>query len=417
MLLVGALMKVDVFLLGRFALGELLLLALLPFALGSLGQLLSHRFFKWLIISIGLWMLGVVLSDVVNRNYLELFLRGFARPLVCLLILIPGHFLMKKNPRAIIWFFFGLCIAGIVNFLVPTDFRATDGGGGGISYKEFAFVWTPAAFGIVSVGGYFLYRFSAILSGLFQISCGIAAAPFFSRTTAAVFFVSGLIIVVSAILPRLRHMFILNGRIKRGSVAKFCLAGVIAFCLMYYLYAFTAKAGLLGDYQYLKFVNQSNMIFGNTPWGMLMAGRHYTLGAIFRIIENPIFGAGSWPYAGEAIAKAIETLGMPVDMNVADPFARDPGHSVFFGIWAQSGLLVLPCFFTLIAVIPRLFVHVIFVNTPLKALLLVYFISFTFSFFFNNFNSLMRVEMMFFPLLYYYNIQRNNVMMNTPAHR
>jgi hypothetical protein len=88
-----------------------------------------------------------------------------------------------------------------------------------------------------------------------------------------------------------------------------------------------------------------------------------------------------------------------------DPFVRDIGHSVIFGIWAQNGLLVLPFLLMAFFITIKASIHILTLASPVKALVLIYFIIFIFGFFFNNFNSLTRFLLVFIPVFYVLYIQ------------
>lgn len=405
MFLVGALLRIDVFIMGRLAVGELILIAVAPFTFQALLNKLSDPFYKKMVIFLVIWIVGVIMSDFVNQSAMPLFLRGIARPMLCLIILFPIYYFAHKDPRSLIYFFIGIGISGLINFIVPTDFRAVEvaefaAGSGQTGYQYYAYVYTPAAYALSSIVGYFLFRINPLLCGVFQIGLAAAVAPIMSRTSAAVFFLVGIIVITTYLIGGLRGFFIAQGRIRKSGVIKgLCVSALGAF-IMYYLYAFLAMNQYLGEGQYNKFVMQSNTVFGNTPWGTLMAGRHYTVGAILRIIDNPIFGAGSWPFAGDHIVRAIELVGGRVTAAQADPYIRDIGHSIIFGIWAQNGPLVLPFMIFAFVNIFRVTLHLVFTSNPFKVLFLCYLIVFSFGFFFNNFNSLSRVMMIIIPVFY-----------------
>jgi hypothetical protein len=406
----GALIRVDVFLLGRLAVGELLLIAYVPFALSNVTQMCSVPYFKKLWGCLFLWLIGVILSDVVNFSQFGLFLRGAARPLICMLVLVSGYSLIVRDRRSIVYFFFGLFLSGLLNYFMPSDFRVNTevltGSIDDLGYGTLAFLLTPLVYGVASVGGYLLYRITPLFCGVFQIIVGCSSAVLLSRTTAAVIVVSGLTILMYWLLPMTRSFFFDRGRLKDSSIYKLIFALIFGFCVVYYIYAFFAGSGMMGERQYLKFVGQTSTAFGNTPWGVLASGRHYTVAAILRIIENPLFGAGSWPYAGDTLARTFELLGIyNYRPDLADPFQREIGHSIIFGIWAQNGPLVLPAFIMVLYATMRLFLHLAFGRDPLKALILLYLITFLFTMFFNNFNSLARVQMMFFPLMYFFYVK------------
>lgn len=410
MFVVGALIRIDVFVLGRLAVGEMLLIAFFPVALKDMSQMLQVPFFKKLWWCLFLWLLGVIISDLVNQSNVELLMRGAARPVICGLILASGYSLICRDQRSIVYFFLGLFVSGFLNYFMPSDFRVDTevltGSIADTSYGQLAFLLTPLVYGVASVGGYLLYRVTPLFAGIFQIVVGVSVAALLSRTTAGVIVLAGLIIIGTMFFPILRTWFFEGGRLKGNSVFRLLMLMAVGFCLVYYVYAYAAGSGMMGERQYMKFMSQSSTGLGNTPWGVLASGRHYTVAAILRIIDNPIFGAGSWPYAGDTLVRTFELLGvLDYREGMIDPFQREIGHSIVFGIWAQNGPLVLPCFVMVIYASLRLLLHLAFGRDPLKALLLIYIVTFLFTMFFNNFSSLARVQMMFFPLMYFFYVK------------
>jgi len=405
--LAGCLIRIDVHLLGRLAIGELLLIAYTPFAISSLATLSRVPYFRMLRDFILLWAFGTVLSDLINDSELQYFLRGFAKPALCGVLLLVCVHLIPRDPRSLTWFFFGLAVSGIINFLVPTDYRAaeiaknvdpTDG----YKYSYYAYVYTPAAYAVASVGGFFAYKLHPLAGGALQIFIGALAIPLLSRTAGCVLLLSGAIIVITHVAPQLRQLFFDGKRVNSGVLLKFSMAAITTFCATYYLYAYLASNGLIGETQQKKYIQQANATkFGDTPIGIIASGRHYTVGSILRIIDHPIFGAGSWPRTGDTLIRSAEISGRDFDFSRHDPEVRDIGHSIIFGLWAQNGLLVLPFLLTSFAAIVRSYLLLCFSHSPLKALIPIYLVTLMFGFFFNNFNSLARVLLVIMPIFIY----------------
>lgn len=396
----GALIKIDVNVGGRLALGELIMIAILPFALSSLPQLKKNRnlylISQWLIV----WMFGAILSDVLNHNSFDYMLKGFFRPVTCYAILISCFHLSYKNPRNIYYFFIGLLISGTQNILMPTDSRV--GGADAVgTYQYYAYTYTPFFLGLCSVGGYYLYRKSIVAASILCITLGVIAFPIMSRTTASVLLLTGVLIYVSN-----KTNLTVNWRYKDVQLGKIIGTGFIIYCLAFYPYVYCAGNGLLGERQKEKFEHQyyaSSLV--QNPVGFLFAGRVETVGAMVRVARSPIIGNGSWPRRGDSNVVAAKLVGIDEDEisdNMFDFDYRDPGHSVFFGIWSQSGICVVPFFLLCLVYSLRMFKYVVAGGNRDIILITPYMLIFIFSFFFNNFNSTFRFELLLFPLLSYY---------------
>ena len=84
----GALIKIDVNIGGRLALGEILMFILLPFALEKIGYLKRFKELSSILSFLMLWIVGSLFSDIFNQNEFEYLLKGVFRPITCITILI-----------------------------------------------------------------------------------------------------------------------------------------------------------------------------------------------------------------------------------------------------------------------------------------------------------------------------------------
>ena len=398
--LVGALIKLDVNIGGRLAVGELLLIAIFPFAISTFAKILNDRQLRWFIVGAFAWMIGAALSDFIVGNSFEYFLKGFIRPVLCLITFVDCYYLSYKNPKNLYAFFFGLLISGIWNIISPTDFRT--GGNDAIgTYQYYAYAYTPFFIALASVGGYYLAKKSLYASVILCLVLGVIVFPIMSRTTASVLLISGIVILLSY-----KSKIFRSWKIREIGLGKIFLSGFILYCLIFYPYVFLAKNGYIGERQQDKFEAQyykSELV--QNPIGFLFAGRMETVGAMIRVANSPIVGNGSWPKRGDSNLKAAQLVGFypkEVTNKVFDPEFRDPGHSVLFGIWSQSGILVVPFLLMCFVFSLKLLKYVFLGYDYYLILIIPYIFQFLYSFVFNNFNSVFRVELVLFPLLYVY---------------
>lgn len=412
LLLVGATLRIDINLFGRLALGEILLICSIPLFWGDISRMVRQPLFQRMALLLILWLIGVIISDVMNESEFEFFARGLARPVLCLLMLLPLFHFGSTELRSFNFFFVGLAIGGVLNVIMPTDFRVEayqeyemQMGADDMGYGLRSSLYTPAAYGVASIGGFLLFRISPFFSGVFFLVIAAIVAPILSRTSASVFLVAGILIIAVGAFPRAFRYFRSGAKLKPWPVSVAIMGGLICSIAVYYLWADLASKQLIGMSNYYKFQTQTNTVFGNTPWGALMSGRHFTFAAILRIMDYPLYGAGSWPFAGDTVVRTLEMLGGDVDLNKFNPQMRDIGHSILFGIWAQNGPLVVPFLIYSYYVFTKLMFHIILSKSPIKALSLPYFLMFAFGFFFNNFNSLARVFLVMLPILYHFMIQ------------
>lgn len=395
LLAAGSLIKIDVNIAGRLALGEILMLILLPYSIQCLSELRQNKNLDKIFISLILWIIGCCLSDLINENEFQYFLKGVFRPVICITNFLGCFALSYKNPSNLYYFFVGLFFSGLQNFIVPTDSRA--GGEEAVgAYQYYAYTYTPFFLGLASLGGYLLAKKSIVAASMLCIMLGSIAFPIMSRTTASVLLLSGILIYSI-------NKFSLFAKLNNISNTKIILVIFSLYLLAFYPYTYCAKNGYLGERQKDKFEAQYNKSsITQNPIGFLFAGRTESVGAMVRTVRSPIIGNGSWPPRGNSNLIAARLVGIDeteVSKKMLDPQVRDIGHSVFFGMWSQAGICVVPFFLLCFSNTLKLFRETL--NGNYETILIVpYLLIFLFSFFFNNFNSTFRFELVIFPLLY-----------------
>lgn len=396
----GAFIKLDVNIGGRLAVGELIMITVLPFAIKSIDTLQEEKEFRRILMGILIWMVGAVVSDIINYNTMDYLLKGFFRPVICFAIFVSCYYLSYRNPRNLYYFFFGLLISGFWNFMSPTDARVGGTAATG-TYQYYAYSYTPFFLALASVGGYYLYQKSIMMASALCIVLGAIAFPIMSRTTASVLLVSGILIYISN-----NTNITMKWRYSDIAISKIIATSFLIYCLAFYPYTYCAAHGYLGERQQEKFEMQYNKSpLLQNPLGFLFAGRVETVGAMVRVARSPIIGHGSWPKRGNSNVIAAQLVGIDKDEiseKMFDFNYRDPGHSVFFGIWSQAGICVVPFFLLCFVSTLKLLKRVIAGGDREIILITPYMFIFVFSFFFNNFNSTFRFELLIFPLLSVY---------------
>ena len=403
LLAAGSLIKIDVNITGRLALGEMLMLILLPYSIQCISELRQYKALNKIFVSLILWIIGCCLSDLINHNELQYFLKGVFRPIICITNLLGCFALSYKRPGNLYYFFIGLFISGVQNYILPTDSRA--GGEEAIGhYQYYAYAYTPFFLGLASFGGYLLAKRSITTASILCIILGIIAFPIMSRTTASVLLLSGILIYCI-------NKFPVFEKVNNIGITKIILVIFSLYLVAYYPYIYCAKNGYLGERQKEKFETQYNKSpLTQNPIGFLFAGRTESVGAMVRTAQSPIIGNGSWPKRGNSNMIAARLVGIDeseVSKSLLDPQKRDIGHSVFFGMWSQAGICVVPFFLLSFSATLKLF------RETLKGysetiLIVPYLLIFLFSFFFNNFSSTFRFELVIFPILFQYYQTKNS---------
>ena len=96
--MVGATGKYDLALIARVPLSEIIAFGAIPFLLrGVPWSRFAHRM-RTVLILLGLWVLGVIISDFVNTFEISRFVRGIAKPVWCFLWLLFFIGVLCKAP-------------------------------------------------------------------------------------------------------------------------------------------------------------------------------------------------------------------------------------------------------------------------------------------------------------------------------
>lgn len=385
---VAALSKFDVTLIARVPLGELLAFLASPFLIlrGNKISRLRHRFVSVFIV-LGIWALGIVLSDVFNEFIFLRFIRGFMKPLFCAFWMFFFIGIIVRDYRALIFYPIGNLFASLQNYFMPQAFTEgyLDAGG----YEAVAFGLAPIVASFCLAIAVFLYprsRLYASVAFLFSAAALIiAGAP---RSAVAVVLLNAAIIFYIWFTRRE------EGRHFQLTFGRFCILSVIGGGLMltiYYLYVYAATAGWLGELQYKKLVMQQDTIFGTNPLGLILGGRTYVFAAILGILDQPLLGHGSWTgafmsdYYYEAVS-LVGTNARDLQLLSISGSAGMAGHSVLFQGWLENGILTAIALLTIAYWVMREFLQLIQRDHRLTPWVVALTVSFFWAFFFSPFD-------------------------------
>ena len=129
-------------------------------------------------------------------------------------------------------------------------------------------------------------------------------------------------------------------KLKPGTVVLLSAALIIIGVGVFWIYGYTASAGILGEVAQHKYEDQAS-----GKYGVLLGGRPELLGELPAIYDSPILGHGSW--AREPLYlieehEAMTALGYKGEAFI-DPAqiaeGQIPAHSYFFRAWVDAGIL------------------------------------------------------------------------------
>ena len=337
---VGATSRYDLVLFARIPVSELLAFLLLPLVLQGVPL---KRFWSALVPVFAvliIWAFSILLSDLVNGLDFSRFLKALAKPIWCMLWMFFFIGVLFKESRAVLLYFVGMILASFQNYFFPqawTVERITSGG-----YDSVAYGIAPIVISICVALAALLYGKSRWVSVFFFVVCGVLLGVFGApRSNIALMMFNALI--VALIWWNQRGVNRL-GRVSLKKLMMFVILGVSACWLIYEAYIMLASEGWLGEYQRNKLIDQTDTVFGDSILGIIVGGRTRVFGAILAIMDNPIFGYGSWnawllgDYYYDAVAY-VGTSAKDLSSLSTAGIISSPGHSILFQSWMENGIL------------------------------------------------------------------------------
>ena len=344
---------VQVVVVGRLILSEILAVVLLPWLLRSKDRLRAPT---WLIVLLGVWFASQIATDVVARSAFSDWIRGWAAIAFTIIDLL-AILTLAATPRRARIFAAGIAAgSALAYFFEPTLLMIADP-------WKFAFA--------ASIG----YALASALSGAWAARrpwLAIAAFATFGVINAVVFgyrSMSGVALLTAAYLL----FAVLLGRqrsLPRSTPARAVIGGglyAVSALVVFVGLSSAAAANLLGDAARAKFEAQSGVVVPSVPpgasiapdaslpprpsiapgasapanpLGVITGGRAEFLASTQAILDSPILGHGSWArgpkYVEMQHQKLIE-MGVPRGNLPTDP-TLIPTHSYLLGSWVWAGV-------------------------------------------------------------------------------
>lgn len=271
---------------GAIGISEIFVFLWAPFLFwGELPHLRRNGFARYL----GIWfltVLGCVVSSIVNRTDLPLFLRGFAQIYSLFAGVVVIHFLLRKNISSIRWLALGLCLSPVLSFLLhggdlSMDFDMTEEG-----MKAFRRMSALSHITKIPVACWYFNSplwFSAGLPIVFGIVCIMSSAS--GRSLALTLIATGMLALIGWRKPE--RIFLISKHFVR-----FCIYVVLVVFIVKTAYVKLAPKGFFGESIQRKFLAQTG---GNTSTiALLMGGRPQFLSGAYVASKKPILGFGPW---------------------------------------------------------------------------------------------------------------------------
>lgn len=403
---VGATKNFDLTLVARIPLSEIIAFGSLPFVVRGIPfARYAHRL-RLVLCILGVWALGIMISDFANQFEIGRFARGFAKPIWCMLWLLFFIGVINKDFRALLWYPLGAVIAALQNYYFPQAWTIESVQGGG--YEAVAYGIAPIILAVALWLAVLFYRKSRLLAVFLMLAASVVLAIVDApRSMTAMYLLNALIILYVAWTRRA------GAKIFRLTVPRLIglsLLFLFGCFVVFELYKLAAYQGWLGEFQRGKLLSQSQTIFGDSILGLFIGGRTAVFGAVLAILDNPLIGYGSWSgiFLSEYYFDAVNYVGTNAAelSRLAAIGGAAPGHSIFFGSWMENGLLAALGLGGISFIVLREFVAIIQKDSRVAPLLIVFATAFFWSFLFSPFATQHRLIIGLFLAFYVINFHR-----------
>lgn len=313
---------IEIEVVGRLFLSEILLLCMLPFLLVARGRLLFSPAPKTLLLLGLAWLLSQIVTDVIRDTPFEDWSRGWSKIIFLLLNFSAIYLYLDGKEKRFFWFAAGMALGQILAYLYSRNIYADEypwkfGYGGTITLFAVLFLQTR-----ISRGRKLLSL--AVLPGLGMLN-------FYMDFRSL-----GLICLVAGGFMLAKQSNRLNfQKIKPRQVALLILLGGLAIYGISGAYDYGAGEGWFGEVAREKYLLQSS-----GEGGLLLGGRSEILAASQAVMDSPIIGHGSWakdPQYVEMVMSILRERGY--EMHGGTESELIPSHSYIFGAWVEAGVL------------------------------------------------------------------------------
>lgn len=344
-LLVPALYFVRGHFVGQVYAPEAMLAVLLPPLLVARRPGLRSLVPRTFVVLTLVWLYGQIATDIYRATTLHNLALGWANVTFSLVDLAAIALLLDGRPKRYVLFAAGLSIGFLLDFAINRDYQGD-----------------PWKFGLATP--------VAILLVLLACTRPVRRVPFFP----AVIFAAGaavnlqrdyrslaLIFFLGAVALLLADWLRARRALELGTLLRLTAATVLGGLAFSSLYAYAARSGDLGVAAQQKYVIESR-----SQYGIIGGARPEFLASVHAIADSPLLGHGSWPVdpkyliylrqAGESSFNAWTQAGLI------------PAHSYLTGGWVSAGILAVPIWLWVFALLLRAVVRGVGANYRLLPL-------------------------------------------------
>jgi len=324
--IIPCLMFMEVTLIGRLFVPEIVLACLLPVLLYFRAKWLVKPLVGKIIFFALLWLCAQIVTDVIRQTPLEDWSRGWSKIVFFQLNFIALYLLLSKRRVRILFFSAGIAAGQILTyFLFPSAYAIEEPWKFGLGIPItllFVLLSQTTAIKRLKHGTAILISVAALLNLLLGF-----------RSLALICVATIVYLYINQRSHRLKNSYNPSKWLVIKLIILFVGIGIVTA----EAYKYADLNGWLREKDSKKYIQQSR-----GKYGVLLTGRPEFIASSVAILDSPFIGHGSWakdPKYTLMVAYLLSDLGYTTSQNTENADTLIPSHSYLFGAWVESGII------------------------------------------------------------------------------
>ncbi len=385
-LLIPTLAFLEVRLIGRMFLSEIILIGLLPFLLFFKGWMLRGPLPKKLIALGLLWLFAQLITDLIRGTPFQDYSRGWAKITFLLANFAALYMLLYGSRKRLVLFALGLVFSGFLAYKFnPSVYASSHPWKFGVGFSITLLLILLSMSNFVSRVRLFPSLILFFLTSL-NLYMGL-------RSTAGVCFLAGGYTFAQQIFVTNVHVSIKPSLKKVAFISLLVIVAIVSF-LKFYDYA--------AEYYWLGKRARDLIRLQSGSFGVFLGGRAALYSATQAIVDSPVIGHGSWaknPYY-ITILRDLEKFGYTIrDLKRLYRSRLIPSHSYVLGGWVESGILGAVFWIWVLMLTAKVLFYQYNIKDQLNPLIAYIGISFVWNILFSPFGAVARLTAAYFLVL------------------
>lgn len=321
-LIIPTLTFLEVELVGRLFLSEILIVCMLPILLYARGGLLLSPLPKKLLLFGLAWLSAQIATDIIIDTPIEDLIRGWAKIIFLLINFSAIYLYLNRNKMRFFLFALGIALGQILAYFFNPNIYVE-------SYPwKFGYGMAVTLLFVLISQTRVLEKKILFISNII-LSMGLLNFYMDFRSLGLICLLTGGFIFIkdSALFS--------YQNIKRNRIINLIVLGSVSIYSISTFYNYSASEGWLGEE-----IREKNLLQSSGDMGLLLGGRAEILASSQAVIDSPIIGHGSWAkdqkYA-DMLEYALSQYGYDITGTVESDLI--PTHSYIMGAWVEAGIV------------------------------------------------------------------------------